>query len=413
MSIILHSDLNCFYASVEMNEAPELKGKKVAVCGSTENRHGIVLTASYPAKRSGVKTGMANWQAKQACPDLIMVPPHYDLYLKYSRIVRRIYKRYSETIEPFGMDENWIELPFTNNNDVESIGYETAQEIRRSVEKETGLTVSVGVSFSKIFAKLGSDMKKPNAVTVISLESFRDKVWPLPVSDLLYVGPATKRKLALLNCKTIGDLANADPVLIHRKLGKNGIMLYQFANGTDGARVMPSDYVAPVKSVGHGTTCIHDLETEYEVWLVLLALAQDVGHRLRIHEIQANGVQVMVRDKDLGWQQWQMPLPYPSQSPYEIACAAYELFKMQYTWDKPIRALTVRAINPCSASSPIQVSLFDDYSSRLKQKALDDAIDAIRGRYGENSVYNACLMGRPGMATDKCETVPMPSPMYQ
>ena len=164
MSVILHSDLNCFYASVEMNEQPQLKGKKVAVCGSTENRHGIVLTASYPAKRSGVKTGMANWQAKQACPGLIMVDPHYDLYLKYSRIVRRIYQRYSEIIEPFGMDENWIQLPFTN--DVEGIGFRTAEEIRKTVESETGLTVSIGVSFSKIFAKLGSDMKKPNAVTV-------------------------------------------------------------------------------------------------------------------------------------------------------------------------------------------------------------------------------------------------------
>lgn len=227
VSIILHSDLNCFYASVEMNETPELKGKKVAVCGSTENRHGIVLTASYPAKRSGVKTGMANWQAKQACPGLIMVPPHYELYLKYSRIVRRIYKRYSETIEPFGMDENWIELPFTD--DVEGIGYRTAEEIRHTVENETGLTVSIGVSFSKIFAKLGSDMKKPNAVTVVSRSMYKQKVWPLPVSDLLYVGPATKRKLALLNCQTIGDLANADPQLIHQKLGKNGLMCMQTA----------------------------------------------------------------------------------------------------------------------------------------------------------------------------------------
>ena len=214
MSVILHSDLNCFYASVEMNEQPQLKGKKVAVCGSTENRHGIVLTASYPAKRSGVKTGMANWQAKQACPGLIMVDPHYDLYLKYSRIVRRIYQRYSEIIEPFGMDENWIQLPFTN--DVEGIGFRTAEEIRKTVESETGLTVSIGVSFSKIFAKLGSDMKKPNAVTVIPRTEYKEKVWPLPVSDLLYVGPATTRKLTLLGCQTIGDLANADPRLIRR-----------------------------------------------------------------------------------------------------------------------------------------------------------------------------------------------------
>ena len=411
MSVILHSDLNCFYASTEMNENPQLKGKKVAVCGSTENRHGIVLTASYPAKRCGVKTGMANWQARQACPDLIMVPPHYDLYLKYSRIVRRIYKRYSETIEPFGMDENWIELPFTY--DVEGIGYRTAEEIRRTVEDETGLTVSVGVSFSKIFAKLGSDMKKPNAVTVISRSDYRDKVWPLPVSELLYVGPATNRKLALLGCRTIGDLANSDPGLIYQKLGKNGLMLFNFANGTDGARVMPENYVPPVKSVGHGVTCVHDLETDYEVWLVLLELAQDVGHRLRVHEIQARAVQVTVRDNELSWKQWQMPLAYPSQSPYEIACAGFELFRMQYRWEKPIRALTIRGINPDSASAPIQLDMFNDYIPRAKQKALDDAIDGIRSRYGVHAVFNACLMGDLGMANDKCETVPMPSPMYQ
>ncbi|MBR0341264.1 MAG: DNA polymerase IV [Oscillospiraceae bacterium] len=411
MSVILHSDLNCFYASVEMNEAPHLKDQMVAVCGSTENRHGIVLTASYPAKRHGVKTGMANWQAKQACPGLIMVPPHYDMYLKYSRIVRRIYRRYSETIEPFGMDENWIDLPFTS--DVSGEGYKIADEIRKTVQKETGLTVSVGVSFSKIFAKLGSDMKKPNAVTAISKADYREKVWPLPVSDLLYVGPATTRKLAMLGIMTIGDLANTDPWIIHNKLGKNGLMLHQFANGTDGARVMPAHYEPPVKSVGHGSTCIRDLESNYEVWLVLLELAQDVGHRLRVHEIQACAVQISVRDNELGWQQWQAPLSYPSQSPYEIACAGYELFRTSYDWEKPIRALTIRGINPRSASAPIQLDMFNDYVPHQKRKALDDAIDGIRNRYGPRAIFNASLKDELGLAKDKCETVPMPSPMYQ
>lgn len=411
MSVILHSDLNCFYASVEMNEHPRLRGQKIAVCGSTENRHGIVLTASYPAKRCGVKTGMANWQARQVCPGLIMVDPHYDLYLKYSRMVRQIYRRYSEIIEPFGMDENWIQLSCTN--DVEGTGYRTAEEIRRAVESETGLTVSVGVSFSKIFAKLGSDMKKPNAVTVIPRTEFREKIWPLPVSDLLYVGPATTRKLAVLGCRTIGDLAGTDPYLIRSKLGRNGLMLYQFANGTDGAQVMPAGYVPPVKSVGHGVTCTRDLETNYEVWLVLLELAQDVGHRLRTHEIQAGAVQVSVRDCELGWCQWQAPLPYPSQSPYEIACAGYDLFLTRYAWQKPVRALTIRGINPVRCSAPVQLDLFNDYLSREKQKDLDDAVDSLRGRFGARAVFNASLMQELHMANDRCETVPMPSPMYQ
>ncbi len=176
---------------------------------------------------------------------------------------------------------------------------------------------------------------------------------------------------------------------------------------------MPCEYVPPVKSVGHGVTCVHDLESNYEVWLVLLALAQDVGHRLRTHEIQAKAVQISVRDNELGWQQWQTPLSYPSQSPFEIACAGFELFKTKYQWEKPIRALTIRGINPDKEDTPVQLDVFNDYQHRAKQKALDDAIDCIRGRFGEHSIFNACLMADVGMAKDKCETVPLPSPIYQ
>lgn len=266
--MILNSALNCFYASVEMNENPSLRGKAIAVCGSTEDRHGIVLTASYPAKHMGVKTGAANWQARQCCPGLICVPPHYELYLKYSKLVRRIYARYTDDIEPFGMDENWLAIPY-GRGDVEREGRMIAEEIRRSVREEIGLTVSIGVSFSKIFAKLGSNMKKPDAVTVISRANFQEKVWPLAVSELLYVGPATTRRLMSMNVMTIGDLAKADPELIRSRLGKNGVMLWRFANGADHSPVMPAEFVLPIKSVGHGTTCVCDLETEYPVWLVL------------------------------------------------------------------------------------------------------------------------------------------------
>ena len=328
--IILHSDLNCFYASVEMNEHPELRDKPIAVCGSTENRHGIVLTASYPAKRRGVKTGAANWQARQACPGLICVPPHYDLYIKYSKLVRRIYAEYTDTIEPFGMDENWLSIPY-GGGDVEGEGFRIAEEIRRKVHDELGLTVSVGVSFSKIFAKLGSDMKKPDAVTVISENNYRDKVWPLPVSELLYVGPATTKKLAMMNVRTIGKLAMTNPEYLRAKLGKNGIMLWRFANGADHSAVMPSDFVAPIKSVGHGTTCVRDLDTNYEVWQVLYELAQDVGHRLREHELTANGVQITVKDKDLDYRQYQIPLPFSTRSPLDIAQTGYALFESRYT----------------------------------------------------------------------------------
>ena len=367
--MILHSDLNCFYASVEMNENPYLRGKAIAVCGSTEDRHGIVLTASYPAKRMGVKTGAANWQARQCCPGLICVPPHYELYLKYSKLVRRIYARYTDDIEPFGMDENWLAIPY-GRGDVEREGRMIAEEIRRSVREEIGLTVSIGVSFSKIFAKLGSDMKKPDAVTVISRANFQEKVWPLAVSELLYVGPATTRRLMSMNVMTIGDLAKADPELIRSRLGKNGVMLWRFANGADHSPVMPAEFVPPIKSVGHGTTCVCDLEAEYPVWLVLYELAQDVGHRLRKNALAARGVQITVKDNDLAYRQYQTPLPFPSQSPLEIAQAGFALFRQHYFWEKPVRALTIRGINLQVTTRTIQndvVALTVDYPLETQQ----------------------------------------------
>lgn len=409
--VILHSDLNCFYASAEINENPALRGQKVAVCGSTENRHGIVLTASYPAKRAGVRTGMANWEAEQACPELIMVPPHYDLYLKDSRLVRRIYRRYCNDIEPFGMDEAWLSIE--GISDPATDGLEVAEEIRQAVKDEIGLTVSIGVSFNKIFAKLGSDMKKPDAVTVITRENYREKVWPLPASDLLYVGHATMCKLARFNVHTIGELAACTPEMMHRSFGKNGLMLWAFANGLDTSPVMPSDYMVPVKSVGHGTTCVRDLDTNYEVWQVMYELAQDVGHRLREYGLMANGVQITVRDKDLGWQQFQCPLRYATQSPLEIAQAAFALFREKWWWPKPVRALTVRGIRMSNACAPVQVDMFNDYQRREKQRSLDDAIDEIRRRWGYTAIRPASLMGQILLATDKCETVPMPGLMYR
>ena len=409
--LVLHSDLNCFYASVEMNENPELRGKKVAVCGSTENRHGIVLTASYPAKRSGVKTGMANWQARQACPGLICVEPHYDLYMKYSRMVRDIYHRYAEDVEPFGMDECWLAIPYTD--DAEGDGLALAEEIRETVTRETGLTVSIGVSFTKVFAKLGSDMKKPDAVTVISRGNFRTKIWPLPVSELLYVGRATTRQLMLLNISTIGELANADPEILRRRLGINGIMLWRSALGEDNAPVMPCGYEIPIKSVGHGSTCIRDLYTEEEVWRVIYELAQDVGRRLRMHGIRARGVRLWVRDNELMGCQYQAQLPMPTRSALALAQLAFDQFRVRYLWDRPVRALTVSAINVENEDLPEQTDIFGDYLKREKREKVETAVDDVRKRFGYGVVRAASLQGDLLMAGDRCETVEMPSLMYR
>nr|MBR4281908.1 DNA polymerase IV [Clostridia bacterium] len=410
--IILHSDLNCFYASVEMNETPALRGKAVAVCGSTEDRHGIVLTASYPAKRMGVKTGSANWQARQACPGLICVPPRYELYIKYSKIVRRIYSEYTDSIEPFGMDENWLSLPY-GGGDVEGFGKQIAEEIRQRVHAETGLTVSIGVSFSKVFAKLGSDMKKPDAVTVISHANFGERIWPLKVSELLYVGPATTRKLMGRNIRTIGDLANCDPEWLHRWLGVNGLMLWRFANGEDNAAVMPKDFIAPIKSIGHGTTCVCDLESEYAVWRVLYELAQDLQHRLRKNGLCARGVQITVKDNDLDARQYQTPLPFPTQSPLELATAAFDLFRQRYPWVRPVRALTIRGINLIPIQQPLQLDMFNDAQRRERRRMLDNCVDDLRSRFGYGMIRAASLMGENDLAQDKCELVVMPGMMYR
>ena len=257
--IVLHSDANCFYASVEMLYHPEFDGKPLAVGGDPEARHGIVLTANYIAKRKGVKTGMALWQAKQACPDLIFVPPRMDLYLKFSGMLREIYSDYTNQIEPYGCDESWLDV--TGSSSLKGDGRKIAEEISRRVKKELGITVSIGISWNKIFAKLGSDYKKPDGITEFNRQNYKDLIWRLPASDLLYVGRSTRRVLTKYGIRTIGELACADPDFLERQLGKMGLVLYSFANGWDDSQVAAEGYSAPIKSIGNSTTAPRDLVT--------------------------------------------------------------------------------------------------------------------------------------------------------
>lgn len=406
---ILHSDMNCFYASVEMMLDPSLRGKAVAVCGSTENRHGIVLAKSELAKKAGVKTGMVNWEARQHCPNLIMVKPQYDQYLKYSELARNIYQRYTDQVEPYGMDECWLDV--TGSRSVCGDGAKIAENIRQTVKEELGLTVSIGVSFNKIFAKLGSDMKKPDAITEITRECFRDKVWPLPASDLLYVGRATTAKFNTYGIHTIGDIAAADPNLLKRMLGVNGLQLWQYAAGKDDTPVMHKDFVSRIKSVGHGITCIADLLNEEEVWKVMLELSQDIGHRLRLHKLKAAGVQISVRSNDLGYRQFQGPLSLSTQSPMLMAKKALTLFHDNYRWSTPVRAVTVRAINLIPQDNPEQIDLFTDMRRMEKVEKLDDCIEEIRRRFGKRAVFQACLLGDLKMPIDNRHMVQMPGVM--
>lgn len=408
---ILHSDLNCFYASVETMLNPDLRGKAVAVCGATEDRHGIVLAKSELAKKAGIKTGMVNWEAQRLCPNLIMVPPQYDQYLKYSKLARAIYQRFTDRVEPYGMDECWLDI--TGCDYVCGDGMEAAETIRRTVREELGLTVSIGVSFNKIFAKLGSDMKKPDAVTEITEENFREKVWPLPASDLLYVGRATNAKLANYGIHTIGDIAGADPQCLRRLLGINGLELWKYAAGKDDARVMHKDFASPMKSVGHGITCYADLETSEEVWKVMLELSQDIGHKLRVHELAATGVQISIRGNNLFGKQYQAKLSQSTQSPMVLARKARELFEMNYRWSTPVRAVCVRAINLVPQGQPEQLDLFTDIAYLEKMNKLDLAIEEIRRRFGKRAVYSACLMGELKMPGDGRCSVTMPGMMYR
>lgn len=407
---ILHSDANCFYASVEMLLNPELRGKAMAVCGSTEERHGIVLAKSELAKKAGVKTGQANWEARQACPGLIVVPPHYDQYCKFSRLLRNIYLRYTNLVEPYGMDECWLDV--TDSARIKGSGEQIAEEIRKTVKDELGITVSIGVSFNKIFAKLGSDMKKPDAVTILDDSNWRERIWPIPVSELLYVGRSTTPKLMERCVYTIGDLAKTDPSILTSWFGKNGMGLWIFANGEDGSRVMPDGYEAPIKSVGHGITCSCDLYKNEEVWKVMLELTQDIGHRLREYHLCAKGVKLYIRENELDGMMHQMQLPYPSQSPMEIAQAGRVLLEKWYHWQKPVRAVCVTAINLVPEERPVQLDMFGDETARMKRQKLENCVAESRYRFGKRSIFAASFMGDLHMPGDGRHEVTMPGMMY-
>ena len=405
---ILHCDMNNFYASVECMLDPTLKKYPVAVCGSVEERHGIVLAKNYAAKAFDVKTGDAVWQAKQKCKNLVVVPPHYEEYIKYSKLAREVYSRYTDMVEPYGMDECWLDISGTYG--LFGSPERVANEIKETVKFELGLTISVGVSFNKIFAKLGSDMKKPDAITVIPEDSFRDKIWGLPAADLLGVGRATQLVLDNYGIKTIGELANTDPKLLKYKLGKSGVALWQYANGNDCSTVKNTEFVSPIKSVGHGITTVEDLENNEQVWPVFLELTQDIGHKLRVHKKSADGVAIHIRDNTLYTRQWQTALDMPTQSPMLIAKAAFALFEKRYDWRNPIRSVTIQAINLVPQDTPRQIDLFMDIEKIERAEKLDRCIEEIRRRYGKNSIRNGILFQNLRMPPEKAE-ITMPTGM--
>ncbi|MFI3228364.1 MAG: DNA polymerase IV [Clostridia bacterium] len=409
--IILHCDMNNFYASVEIAINPELFGMPIAVCGSVEDRHGIVLAKSQVAKETGIQTGDVVWQAKKKCPNLIVVPPRFDEYAKYSKKAQEIYYRYTDMVEPFGLDECWLDV--TLSQKLFGNGEEIANKIRNDIKNELGLTISVGVSFNKIFAKLGSDMKKPDAVTIINREDFREKIWHLNANELIGIGKSTYNKLLSYNIKTIGDLALTDGEFINRALGKNGTQMWNYANGRDFSRVREYIESDEQKSVSNGITCTKDLENNYEVYRVILKLSQDVSKRLRRQGLFAKTVGLSIKDNKLRTVQWQVSLEKTSQSFNEITDSAYNLFTSHYSWQNYVRAVSVRTTNLQKEPENVQLDLFLQNKSLEKKDKLEIAMQDIRDRFGKNIIEVASLTEDIKISKDKTEVKVLPSNMHK
>lgn len=387
--IILHSDCNCFYASVECALNPELKGKPVAVSGNPEKRHGIILAKSEEAKKFGVKTGEAIWQAKKKCPQLITLPPNFSKYVEYSKSVKEIYYKYTDMVESFGLDEAWLDV--TGSTRLFGNGYEIAQQIRSRIKKELDITVSIGVSYNKIFAKLGSDYKKPDAVTLINKSNYKHMVWSLPAEDLLYVGSATRKKLNSLGIFTIGQIANTPVDILKKNLGKWGQMLHSFANGNDTSTVALYGETSPVKSIGNSTTSPRDLKDITDVKIIMGVLADSVARRMREQGLSCMLVSITVRDNSLCSFTRQKKLLSYTDITSEILSTALALFKESYSWKKPIRSLGLSVSELTCKDSGTQLSLFEDNKKRLRQESLDKTTDALKNRFG-NFIINPAVM---------------------
>ncbi len=386
---ILHVDCNKFYASVECCLNPDLRDKPVVVGGNEASRHGIVLTKNEIAARYDIATGETLWSARRKCPDLVVVPPHFPVYTKFSHKVRTILREYSPLVEPFGLDEAWVEVTGGGRDAVE-----IAHEIRRRVKEELGITVSIGVSFNKSFAKLGSDYKKPDAVTVFSRENYRELVWPLPAGDLLFVGRATKKKLEERFLYTIGDVAQADPAMLQALLGKWGPALHAVANGRDSQPVVPVEEATAVQSVSNGMTTPRDLTDDRDVQRVLTVLAESVGRRLREQHFVGKTVELQLRDNQLNTRSHRVTLDHYIQATDDITEAAYTLFKSHYQWKRPLRSITVGVSHLEPEDIPSQMDM-NDSDRREKREQLDKAVDTLRLRFGDKCIRRAILLEDP------------------
>ena len=367
---ILHCDMNGFYASVELLDYPQYKNIPMAVCGDPKSRHGIILAKNEPAKKFGIKTAETIWQAKKKCPSLVCVPPHHDKYSKYSKMINEIYLRYTDMVEPFSIDESWLDVSASLT--LFGSGKEIADQIREIVKKELGLTLSAGVSFNKIFAKMGSEYKKPDATTVITRENYKNIIWPMDISEMFFVGKATADKLKTAGIHTIGDLANTSRSLLVSMLGKHGGMLYDYSNGLDEEPVSLYSDREKNKSVGHGMTFTRNITGSEDIKAALSGLCDKVASRLRRNKMRAWGVKVDIKDPDFN--------VVSKQKQLDAA--------INTALDRPIRLLTVTAINLVDENEAQQLSFFDTENTQRRQRAesVERTLDMIRDKYGSSSI---------------------------
>lgn len=390
---ILHCDLNGFYAAVACLHDPSLTGVPMAVAGDPESRHGIILAKNELAKQYHVQTAETIWAAKRKCPQLVLVPPDHAAYWRYSRLVNEIYGEFTDLVEPFGIDESWLDV--TGVTHLFGNSTEIANKIRHTIKARLGLTISVGVSFNKVFAKLGSDYQKPDATTLISRENYRDIVWPLPVTDLLFVGRSAAQTLQTLQIETIGALALADKDLMFRHLGKMGLLIHSYANGIDDSPVKSAQSKREIKSVGNGMTFARDLSDWSDLRGAVMSLADEVSARLRHHNLLCQAVSITIKTPDFKVLSRQKVLSTPTHLMSEVANTCLLLLHAVYPRRTAIRSLTVTAMQLIDKENAgEQLSLFSDAEGmqRERQEHLANAIDHIRGKYGKTSIVLASSM---------------------
>ena len=381
--VILHADCNSYFASVESIDHPEYRLVPMAVCGDPELRHGIILAKNELAKAYHIETAETVYSAKKKCPDLLLVPAHHKKYVAVCERINAIYESYTDLVERFSIDESFLDV--TGSRHLFGSGKDIADELRRRIREEIGITVSVGVSFNKTFAKMGSDFKKPDATTVISRDDYRELLWPLPVGQLLFVGHSGAAILRQRGIFTIGDLAEADPKSLSLCLGKTGLSLQKAARGEDLSPVLPTGYEDQPKSISHTVTFDHDLVDPSEVMAGLTLISDQVATRLRRKKLYASVVQLQVKDTALKVVNRQTKLKEFSSSTRLLRDTAAKLLRENWPAGKSIRMLGV-GVTGLSLDGAQQLDMFSDGTATEKARKLDEAVDSIRSRFGSESV---------------------------